>query len=96
MATVQVRMSDEDKEVTERILKSMGLDATTAVRMYFAQIRIDGCLPFTPNTHLTVNGFTPEFEEEVLKSAAEEEGSISFETGAAAVEYLRKIADKSS
>jgi len=41
--------------------------------------------------HLTVNGFTPEFEAEVLAAAKDTEGSISFENAEDAVAYIRAM-----
>ncbi|MBI1813112.1 hypothetical protein HY285_03555 [Candidatus Peregrinibacteria bacterium] len=40
---------------------------------------------------LTVNGFTPEFEAEVLRAAKEEEGSVSFDNAADAIAYLHSL-----
>lgn len=79
MATIQVRMSDEDKEAVEKILESWGMDVSTAVRAFFKRIQVDGGMPFPLKRNLTINGFTPEFEEEVLRSAAEEDGSRVFD-----------------
>lgn len=80
MANLQVRIADDDKEDVEKILESMGLDMTTAVRMYFKQIQIERCIPFKVKSNLTVNGFTPEFEAEILRAAKEEEGSVAFDS----------------
>jgi addiction module RelB/DinJ family antitoxin len=93
MATIQVRVSDKDKKAAEKILESLGLDLTTAVRMYVKRIVIDNGVPFPARHGLTVNGFTPEFEQEVLR-AAEQKGGVIFEDPNKAVAYLRNIARK--
>ncbi|MBU2213921.1 type II toxin-antitoxin system RelB/DinJ family antitoxin [Patescibacteria group bacterium] len=88
MATIQVRVSDEDKAAVEKILKSLGLDLTTAVRVYLKRIKIDGGIPFPLNPRLTVNGFTPEFESEILRAEKEDDVSPAFDTAEEAIEFL--------
>lgn len=96
MATIQMRVPDRNKKNVQRILESLGLDITTAVRMFLCRIELDHGLPFpvVQKKHLTVNGFTPEFEAEVLEAAKDTEGSMSFENAEDAVEYLRSITKK--
>lgn len=92
MATIQVRIPDTDKKAVEKVLDSLGLDMTTAVRIYLKQIVLEEGIPFTINKkkNLTVNGFTPEFEAEVLKAMDEEEGTVKFDDADDAVDFLRK------
>lgn len=94
MATIQVRIPDKSKKNVEKILQSLGLDVATAVRMFFCRVEIDQGLPFPVKKRLTVNGFTPEFEAEVLEALKDMEGSISFDDAEEAVEYLRSITKK--
>ncbi len=89
MATIQVRVPDKSKKNVDKILASLGLDMTTAVRMFLCRIEIDHGLPFPVRQKLTVNGFTPEFEAEVLEAAQDLEGSVSFDNAEDAVQYLR-------
>ncbi len=95
MATIQVRVSDNDKKSVEKILESLGLDITTAVRMFFCRIKMDHGLPFpvTQKKNLTVNGFTPEFEAEVLEAMKDTEDSIKFDNAEDAAAYIRRMAD---
>lgn len=95
MATIQVRISDKDKKEVQKILESLGLDLTTAVRIFFKRVVISDGLPFPVRHDLTVNGFTPEFEEEVLKAAQDEEGSIEFENSDDAIAFLHSRIKKS-
>ena len=88
MATIQVRVPDKSKKNVEKILESLGLDVTTAVRMFFCRIEIDHGLPFRVQQKLTVNGFTPEFEAEVLRTIEENDLSPAFDTAEAAIAYL--------
>ena len=89
MATVQVRVSDEDKKAVEKILRSWGLDVTTAIRAFFKRIQVDGGMPFSLNSRVTVNGFTPEFEQEVLRSESEDDRIGPFDTAEEFIESLK-------
>ncbi len=97
MATIQVRISDEDKKAAEKVLKAIGMDVTTAVRVYFKRIAVDGGIPFPLNPNLTVNGFTPEFEAEVLKASEEADQGIGmsgpFDNAKDMIDYLHKEAE---
>ena len=88
MATIQVRVTDKSKKNVEKILESLGLDVTTAVRMFFCRVEMDHGLPFPVTQKLTVNGFTPEFEEEVLEAAKENDFSPAFDSAEDAIAYL--------
>lgn len=97
MATIQVRVSDEDKKAAEQILHALGMDLTTAVRVYLKKIVLAQGLPFSIRRSLTVNGFTPAFEEEVLKASLEAEKgtnlSPAFENAEDAVAWLHSADD---
>lgn len=94
MATIQVRVPDQRKKNVEKILESLGLDMTTAVRMFLCRVEMDQGLPFRVQKNLTVNGFTPEFEAEVLEAMKAPEGSISFDNAEDAVRYLHTLTKK--
>ena len=91
MATIQVRVPDKNKKNVEKILASLGLDVTTAVRMFLCRIEMDHGLPFPVQQKLTVNGFTPEFEAEVLRAAKEDELSPAFDSAEEAIAYLHSL-----
>lgn len=95
MATIQVRVPDKSKKNVEEILASLGLDMTTAVRMFLCRVEMDHGLPFPvqQKKKLTVNGFTPEFEAEVLEAAKDRRGSIRFKSAEEAAAYIRRMAE---
>lgn len=93
MATIQVRVPDKSKKNVERILQSLGLDVTTAVRMFFCQIEFDHGIPFQVKQRLTVNGFTQEFEAEVLEASMDTKGTLSFDSAEEAAAYIRHMAE---
>ena len=88
MATIQVRVPDKNKKNVEKILESLGLDMTTAVRMFLCRVELDHGLPFPVKQNVTLNGFTPEFEEEILAAMKENDFSPAFETAEDAIQYL--------
>lgn len=94
MATIQVRVPEKNKKNVEKILASLGLDVSTAVRMFLCRVELDQGLPFRVSKKLTVNGFTPEFEAEVLEAMKDTEGSISFDNADDAAAYIRRLAEK--
>ncbi len=92
MATIQVRFPDKKKKNVEKILESLGLDMTTAVRMFLMRVEMIEGLPFpVSKKKLTVNGFTPEFEAEIDKAAEEKDFSPAFDTAEDAIAYLHSL-----
>ena len=72
MANIQVRISDEDKKAAEAVLDELGIDMTTAVRVYLKKIVLTGEIPFAISSRrVTANGFTSEFEEEIAQASRE-------------------------
>ncbi len=55
------------KKAANKVFARMGLDLSTGVNMYLTRVAQDKAMPFTPRT---VNGFTPEQEAKILRSAA--------------------------
>lgn len=66
MATIQVRFPDKKKKKIEKILESLGLDMTTAIRIFLCQVEINKGLPFwVTSKPQPMNGVAPEFSEEI-------------------------------
>lgn len=66
-AILNVRTDATTKRIAQGVFKRMGLDLSTGVNMYLSRVAQDKAMPFTPRT---VNGFTPEFEAEMLRELA--------------------------
>ena len=47
-STISLRIDSELKAEVEEILNSLGIPMTTAITMYFSQIKINRGIPFTP------------------------------------------------
>lgn len=93
MATVQIRIKDDVKEHAREILDTLGLDMSSAITLFLHQVIIKKGIPFPL---MTENGFTPEFEAEVLRASQEKEESPAFSDAESAIGYLHKEAHKFS
>lgn len=49
MATMSIRLSDEDKKQAEILFKELGLTANAAINMFIKQCLRTQSLPFTPS-----------------------------------------------
>jgi len=65
--TMNVRTDATTKREAQKVFKRMGLDLSSGVNLYLTRVVQDRALPFTPRT---VNGFTPEYEEQILRELA--------------------------
>ncbi len=46
--TMQIRISEKDKQAAEKIFSSMGLSTSAAIKLFIRQTINMGMLPFTP------------------------------------------------
>ena len=65
--TIQIRVDAKTKKQAQSVFEKMGLDLSSGVKMYLAQVIREQGLPFTPRT---VNGFTPAQEAKILTEIA--------------------------
>lgn len=73
MANINIRIDQKLKQAASEVFNNVGLDMSSAVKLFLTQTVIVKKIPFRV---LTVNGFTPEFEEELLKDIAEAEEDV--------------------
>lgn len=89
--TIQIRVEEKLKHDADMVFADLGLDTPTAVRLFFKKVVVSKSIPFALKVETTENGFTPEFEEEVLK--ASDEGNIGpFLSAKRAIAALHKKA----
>lgn len=62
-AKLQVRMDRRLKEAAEEVFSEIGLDATTAVRLFFTKVAQTRSIPFRLKAE---SGFSPEAEARIL------------------------------
>lgn len=74
MATIQVRIDEKTKKSAKKVLDSIGMDMSSAVKVYFHQIVETQGIPFRL---LTENGLTMQQEKEILKASKEAKRGIN-------------------
>lgn len=50
MTTINIRIEEVTKNKAGKTLASLGMDMSTAIKIFLNQVIIDGGLPFTPST----------------------------------------------
>ncbi|MBI2638476.1 type II toxin-antitoxin system RelB/DinJ family antitoxin [Candidatus Peregrinibacteria bacterium] len=68
MSQIQIRIDEETKKSAKKVLEGMGIDMSTAVKVYLKQIIIHQGIPFKL---VTENGLTPEEEKSILRASKE-------------------------
>lgn len=67
-STIHVRVSEKLKKSAQRVAQANGLDLSSCIRVFLTHMNVRGTLPLPA---LTVNGFTEEEEQEILRRAKE-------------------------
>jgi len=78
MTTINIRTDEKRKKLATAVLKEMGLDMSSAIQLFLQQVIITKSIPFPIRT---LNGFTHQQEQAMLKDASELQAEI--ETGTA-------------
>ncbi len=91
MSTIQIRIDEKTKKSAKKVLDSIGMDMSSAVKVYLHQIVTTQGIPFPL---LTENGLTIKQEKEILKASEEAKRGINvsgpFE-GKKITDYLKKL-----
>jgi len=66
--TIQLRIDNKTKKEAQKTLNEMGLDISSAIKLFLKNVVITKKIPFEVRT---VNGFTPEYEAELLREEAD-------------------------
>jgi len=91
MTTIQIRIDEKTKKSAKKILEEIGLDMSTAIKVFLKQVSIRKGMPFQT---LTENGLTEKEEDEILKASEEARKGINVSPAMDAkdaLEYLRKL-----
>ncbi len=91
MTTIQVRIDEKTKQSAKKVFNRVGLDMSSAIKLYLKQVSIRKGLPFSV---LTENGLTPEEEDEILIASEEARQGINVSPAMEAdeaIEYLKKL-----
>lgn len=76
MPTIQVRIDEKTKKSAKKVLDKLGLDFSSAIKIYMHQIVTSEGIPFKI---LTENGLTIEQEAAINKAAEEAKRGINIE-----------------
>lgn len=68
MAAIQVRTGNKLKKQVQKVLESIGLDMSGAIKLYLHQIVITQGIPFPLRT---INGYTVEQEQRMIREGEE-------------------------
>lgn len=68
MSTIQIRIDEKTKKSAKYILDELGIDISTAIKVYFKQIIIQKKIPLILTTE---NHLTPYQEQEILDASEE-------------------------
>ena len=61
--TINLRIDEKTKKEAQKIFEKMGMSLSTGIKIFLKNVNKTKKIPF----EITENGFTPEYEEEVLK-----------------------------
>ncbi len=67
-STIHIRLSDKLKKSAQKVAEANGLDLSSCIRVFLTHMDVRGVIPLPS---LTVNGFTEEEEEEILRRSKE-------------------------
>jgi DNA-damage-inducible protein J len=95
-SSVQVRLDEDLKRDAEAVFDNLGVDAPTAIRMFFKKVVATRSIPFVVEEN--PYRFTPEEEAEILQAAEESYDPKNldgpFHSAKEAIEFLRASARK--
>lgn len=68
MTTIQVRIDNKTKQSAQKVLHELGLDMSSAIKVYLRQITLHKAIPLRL---VTPNGLTPDEENTILAASVE-------------------------
>jgi len=94
MSTIQIRIDEKTKKEAVKIFDDLGIDMSTAIKVYLKKVIVTQGIPFQI---ITENGLTIEQELDILKASKDAAKGIDVTEAMSAdkaVEYLKSIAKK--
>ena len=68
MSNIQIRIKEKDKNAAKKVFDRLGLDMSSAIKLFLKQTTLRKGLPFLLTTE---NGLTLEEEAEIIKVSSE-------------------------
>ncbi len=50
MTTLQIRIDPKTKKAAAKVFKNLGIDMSSGIKLYLAQVARDEAIPFTPDS----------------------------------------------
>ena len=66
MNTIQIRIDEQTKNESKKILETLGIDMSAAIKLFLRQVTIQKGIPFPI---ITENGFVPEQEQQMIRES---------------------------
>ena len=91
MSYIQLRIDEKTKKSAKKVLDKIGIDMSSAIKIYLRQIVINQGIPFKL---LTQNGLSIEEERQILKASEEAkkgENVSKAMTSKEAIDYLKNL-----
>lgn len=66
--TIQVRIDEKTKKAAEKVLRQIGMDISSGVKVFLNQVVNTKSMPFRPRT---ANGFSAEKERKMIEELAD-------------------------
>ena len=88
MSTIQIRIDSKLKKSAKKILDSIGLDMSSAIKIYLKKLTERKGLPFLVTTE---NGLTIQEEEEILKAVADAKKGKNISKTMSGEEFLDEL-----
>jgi DNA-damage-inducible protein J len=93
-AKLQIRIDRRLKDAAEEVFNEIGIDATTAVRLFFTKVAKTRSIPFRLRAEPE---FSPETEARILKAWEESKDPAHrvgpFDSAEAFIQYLKEAGD---
>ncbi len=91
MSYIQLRIDEKTKKSAKKVLDKIGIDMSSAIKIYLRQIVINQGIPFKL---LTQNGLSIEEERQILKASEEAKKGKNVSkamTSKEAIDYLKNL-----
>lgn len=91
MSNIQIRIKEKDKNAAKKIFDNLGLDMSSAIKLFLKQTTLRKGLPFLLTTE---NGLTLEEEAEIIKVSSEAKKGKNISSALnkkEAVKYLKSL-----
>lgn len=91
MTTIQIRIDNKTKQSAQKVLNELGLDMSSAIKVYLRQISLHKGIPLRL---VTANGLTPAEEQAIMAASAEAKRGRNVTkpmSVKAAVDYLKAL-----